>query len=154
MKYSKIRNICILIFIIFTLQSCVVLPKTVEDESNCELYTKQITLEMKAIPDFTYISGCHDEICLLLLFAPVTVSAVVSGSIMLAGNTIHWIEKEGRCDEDFIAENVAKTSEEIADSGGYVTDNSDEIIEWMENLPTKEDQGQSTNDNQSQTSSY
>ena len=136
------------------LQGCVVLPKTVEDDSNCGLYTKQMTLEMKVISDLSYMSGCHDEICLLLLLAPVTVSAVVSGSIVLTGNTIHWIEKEGRCDEDFIAENVTKTSEEIADLGGYVTDNSDEMIELIENIPTKEDQGESTNDNQSQTSSY
>lgn len=138
MRYSKIRNTCILTLILFILQSCVVIPQTVENDSNCELYTKQITLKMKQLENLEDISSrrCSNETCLLLLFAPVTVSAVVSGSIMVAENTIHWIEKEGRCDEDIVAENVAKTSKAVTDSGGYIVDNKGKMIDWMENVST------------------
>jgi hypothetical protein len=48
-------------------------------------------------------SDCHNAECLLFTLIGVPVIAatsfIVSGSIVVIGNTLHWIEKQGTCDD-------------------------------------------------------
>lgn len=85
-------------------------------------------------------SHCRDEDCLLVAIAPVTISTIVSGSIMIVGNTVHWIEKEGTCDEGIIKESVANLSESIKETGGWVVDKTDKMIEWIKGFSTSSDE--------------
>ena len=80
------------------LQSCVVVPQTREVyDSQCQVLTKQITLETTVVGR---LQGCAGDACLALLVAAGALSAasmVVSGSIALVGNVAYWIERQGRC---------------------------------------------------------
>ena len=38
------------------------------------------------------------------------VTLAVSGSAVLIGNTVHWMEYQGRCDEEKIAKALAKNN--------------------------------------------
>jgi len=44
--------------------------------------------------------GCANEGCVTLVVAAAAtaaVSAVISGSIVIAGNTVYWFERRGQC---------------------------------------------------------
>lgn len=80
------------------LAGCVVVPREahVYDE-RCRSYVRQVVLEAEVIGSFGH---CHNEGCLAMLAAAgiVTgVSAVVSGSVAIVGNVVHWIERRGQC---------------------------------------------------------
>jgi hypothetical protein len=82
------------------LAGCVYVPRTNEVyDEGCGIQAKQMTLDMQQIGVFV---GCTNQGCAALLVAlgAVTVaSAVVSGSIVVAGNVVYWFEKRGRCIE-------------------------------------------------------
>ena len=98
------------LLIIFLIQSCIFIPKTVPEENQeCLLVTKNMTIDYYTSPELideavdemvnAISSDCHEPEC-LLLFAPFIAisvgSLIVSGSIVVVGNTIHWIEEQGR----------------------------------------------------------
>jgi hypothetical protein len=75
-----------------------------EDDSNCILHTKELELEVTG-SEVSLGLNCYGETCLAVLAAASAVSIttfLVSGSIVLIGNTFHWLEKEGSCDDGFI----------------------------------------------------
>ena len=80
------------------LQGCVVVPRTTESyDEQCNLYTRQMTLDTAYIGA---IGHCHGRDCAYALAALGVVaaaSAVVSGTIMIAGNVVYWVEKQGKC---------------------------------------------------------
>jgi hypothetical protein len=80
------------------LSACVYVPRTNEFyDEECRIYARQMTLDLQQVPAFY---GCRNEGCgaLLAAIGAVTVaSAVVSGSIVVAGNVVYWFEKQGRC---------------------------------------------------------
>ena len=86
--------------VLFFVSGCFYLPKFEESKNdNCELVTKKMTIEN--IGEFP--QGCNDE-CLLIALGVATTSYIVSGSIAVVGNTVHWIEKKGRCEDSYILE--------------------------------------------------
>lgn len=80
------------------LAGCVYVPRTVEVyDADCQITARQMTLELQQVG---YIAGCSNESCVALVLgagAVGAVTAVVSGSIVVAGNVVHWLEKQGRC---------------------------------------------------------
>lgn len=54
----------------------------------------------------TFIRGCHDQVCLTAALAVFAGSAIISGSIVLTANTVHWLEYQGTCSDGYL--NVAK----------------------------------------------
>ncbi|MBI5007484.1 MAG: hypothetical protein HZB95_10260 [Nitrosomonadales bacterium] len=85
------------------LSACVVVP--VEDRdataaSDCDTYTKSMTLEQARL-DYGRLS-CHDEACLAVILAVSAGSLIVSGSIVLTNNTVHWLEYQGTCSDGFL----------------------------------------------------
>jgi hypothetical protein len=96
-----------LIILSLILTSCAtILPKITTDLDNnrCHLVTKKLTLDAIAHPMLG--DHCHDtDECLFILgvSALYTITtSVISGSIVLVGNTVHWLEKQGKCDDSFI----------------------------------------------------
>jgi hypothetical protein len=80
------------------LQGCVYVPRTtsVYDEE-CKTHTRWMTLQPEQIGHF---GSCHGRDCvyvLVALGAVAAASAVVSGSIAVAGNAVYWAEKQGQC---------------------------------------------------------
>ena len=74
------------------------MPRTVEVyDSGCQIAARYMTLDLQQVGGF---AGCSNQGCaaLLVTLGAVTVaSAVVSGSIVLAGNVVYWFERQGRC---------------------------------------------------------
>ncbi len=74
------------------------LPKTVDlYDTECPTVSKQMELEPVQI---AAIGSCNQGDCaaqLVVVGAVAAASAVVSGSIVVVGNVVHWIEKQGRC---------------------------------------------------------
>lgn len=80
------------------LQGCVFFPHTttVYDEA-CRIETKQMTLRAE---QFGYFASCSGNQCasMLVVIGAITAgSAVVSGSIVVIGNAVYWLEKQGKC---------------------------------------------------------
>ena len=81
-----------------TLTACVYVPRTtaVYDEG-CQVMSRQMHLEPVQVGA---IRGCSNEGCALILAAfgaTAAASAVISGSIVVAGNVVYWFEKQGSC---------------------------------------------------------
>jgi hypothetical protein len=100
---------------IILIDGCVFLPKIKSDEmvlENCETYTKKWELTHKQHVDFNSCSGSSSiETGICLSLAGVIVPAgsfIVSGSVVLIGNTLHWLEYKGRCESDVIGEDSTK----------------------------------------------
>lgn len=80
------------------LAGCIVVPRTTETyDEQCDMYTRQVTLDAAYIGA---IGHCHNRDCAYALAAlglVAAASAVVSGTIMVAGNVVYWVERQGRC---------------------------------------------------------
>jgi hypothetical protein len=80
------------------LPACVFVPRTTHVyDPECRIEARQMVLELHQVAGF---GGCVNEGCVALLVAAGTVtaaSAVVSGSIALAGNVVYWFERRGAC---------------------------------------------------------
>ena len=80
------------------LQACVVVPRTttVYDE-DCRIHARQMVLDIEQVGFF---GGCANQGCVALLVGAGVVTAataVVSGSIAVAGNIVYWFERQGQC---------------------------------------------------------
>lgn len=79
---------------------CVFYPKTVEYyDPVCEIRARQMQLKSEVI-DGMCAASTHQEAavgCLAVALGVTAGSAVVSGSIVVAGNTMYWLEKRGKC---------------------------------------------------------
>ena len=86
--------------VIFFVSGCFYVPKIEENKNeNCDLITKKMSIETRG----EFPQGCNDE-CLLIALGVTSTSFIVSGTITVVGNTVHWIEKQGRCEDSFLQE--------------------------------------------------
>jgi hypothetical protein len=90
------------LFLLALLQACVYVPRTREVyDAGCQVVYKQMVLEavqMRGAEHCTRTPATAD--CLVAALGSgftVVASAVVSGSIVIAGNTLYWLEKQGSC---------------------------------------------------------
>lgn len=95
--------------------SCVFLPKNTGAESDsCDLKFNKYRLsgnnEHSELlqSELDRFSGCIGALCSGAV--PATLAAaiatpgslIVSGSLVVVGNTAHWLEQQGKCEESFI----------------------------------------------------
>jgi len=67
--------------------------------------------------------------------APIAVTAgslIVSGSIVVAGNTVHWIEKQGKCDDSATNKAISNLVDATKMYGGHVIKTGGQLIDWFE----------------------
>jgi len=70
-------------------------PQEVEFyDEECQIVVNK--LELRSIGLSGVGVSCQNEGCLITLI-PAAASAVVSGSIVVVGNVIYWLEKQGKC---------------------------------------------------------
>ena len=134
------------LLILFLVQNCIVIPKTVsEEDQDCLLVTKSMTIDYYTSPELideavdeminAISSDCNEPEC-LLLFAPLIAisvgSFILSGSIVVVGNTIHWIEEQGRCDDSITRQTLGGLINSAKGLGGAVIKTGMELIEWFQ----------------------
>lgn len=80
------------------LAGCIVVPRTAEVyDPECRTLVRQVVLDTAVIGT---IGHCHNEGCAVMLASMGVVaaaSAVVSGSVAIIGNIVHWVERGGQC---------------------------------------------------------
>ena len=122
---QRIRHLTTTLALIVALTGCA-LPKTAkyqEAHEACDLVTKELELDIQ-IPDGPGpILPCDNRNCEARAMGFVgagAVSLVVSGSVVLVGNTLHWLEKEGSCDDSTSHNLVNHFTEELIGLGGIL----------------------------------
>jgi len=80
------------------ISGCIYYPKRVEVyNSDCNIKTRKLTLGVIASNSVPNCSGGNAGACLAAIAAVGPVTAVVSGSIVVIGNTLYYMEKIGPC---------------------------------------------------------
>jgi len=89
------------------LSACVVpvVDKVDAAASTCQTITQSMSLQM-ANQNIFVGGSCSDRECLAAALAVFAGSAVISGSIVITNNTVHWLEYQGTCSDSYL--NVAK----------------------------------------------
>ena len=84
---------------VLLLSACMTVPVIVHNRPlPCPMVTRELTLTVLEMRD-AYRCRLTDE-CLAVLALGTAVfvaSTVVSGSLVIIGNTLHWMETYGRC---------------------------------------------------------
>lgn len=85
----------VLLSTITLFSSCAYYPKQIEHyDSRYKILYKQFILKQSSTG--MKIQHCNNEGCIAALLS-IPVQALVAGSIVIAGNTVYWLEKEGEC---------------------------------------------------------
>ena len=102
--------------------SCTFTPQIVHDsdDDRCQLSTSKRTLELSDVSNM-HCSGSSAEAAVVCLGAASiysAITAIVSGSIVLVGNTVHWLEKQGKCDDSLLRSMVTKHNKPLLEQDG------------------------------------
>jgi len=85
----------------FIFSSCVYYPKKIEYyDAQCDITVKKLVLETKEMQDACSSKNSNDSsraACLVGVISLSALSAIISGSLVVVGNTAYWLEKEGKC---------------------------------------------------------
>ena len=148
MIFTKNSNCFALIFACLLTSSCFV-PETKPNQNyDCQLVTKEWSLEVKGYDnsDTVLIEGlsgatrsCQDAECVLANIAIVTAgvitvsagSFIVSGSVVVVGNTLHWLEQQGFCDDSITQKTVDGFVSRLKGAGGYLISTSKDMSDWL-----------------------
>lgn len=95
--YPRGRLAVLSIFILL-LQACVFVPRTTTKyDEDCHTLARHLTLEPVQIAQLQNCS--HSQCADFMVVAGLTAAAsvVISGSIVIVGNVMYWVEKQGHC---------------------------------------------------------
>ncbi|MEH6347431.1 MAG: hypothetical protein V7785_20205 [Bermanella sp.] len=110
------------ILLLSVLQACAFYPTTQysADVERCDLNFKKLTLDMSASKVQCQGGGNNAGACIILAGVITGGSAVVSGSIVLVGNSLHWLEKQGKCDDSFLNKNIFNHNQPLLEKEGVM----------------------------------
>lgn len=81
--------------LVVILSGCAFYPKQVQMyDEECDVYFKKLIL--KRNDSNMQLRDCKNEACIASLLS-IPMQALVAGSVVVAGNTVYWLEKEGKC---------------------------------------------------------
>ena len=113
-----------IITIFFLISSCAVVPKFSEDSDNarCNLATKKMSLDIVGAKggNLNGVKGEGAAVVAIAAAGVFAISGIISTSIVIAGNTVHWIEKQGKCDDSFIQTYVVNHNEPLLENNGQL----------------------------------
>lgn len=99
--YACLKSKTIAIVTSLFISGCVYYPQKIEYyDAQCGITAKKLVLETKDMKDACSHPNSDDpagKACLAGIISMSAVSAIVSGSIVVVGSTVYWLEKEGRC---------------------------------------------------------
>lgn len=122
---TRSARLSTLLILITALAGCAV-PKTAkyqEAHKACDLVTKELELDIQLPNGPGPILPCEKDNCEARAMGYVSAGALalaVSGSVVLVGNTPHWLEKEGSCDDSTSHSLVNHFTEELVGLGGIL----------------------------------
>ena len=96
----KNPNTFSLIPLALALSACMVVPVVDNNEaasSGCETYTRSMSLKT-----VSWQPSCNTNECLATVVVIGAGSVLVSGSIVLVGNSAHWLEYQGTCSNGYL----------------------------------------------------
>lgn len=81
------------------LSACIAVPvvDNESDSASCKTLTRSMSLKTVQVG-----ANCHDEYCLAAVLTISAGSVLISGSIVLTGNTVHWLEYQGTCSDGYL----------------------------------------------------
>ncbi|EDN70731.1 conserved hypothetical protein [Beggiatoa sp. PS] len=128
----------------FLLASCFTPAIVTEFNSGCQLATKKLELKVSGAGTGALLESlkgslnsqqCSTPECLLVVplgaLAISVTSLVVSGSIVVVGNTIHWLEKEGKCEQGTMRSIVNQFVDSIKFIGGKTIQSTNDLMTWF-----------------------
>lgn len=95
---SRVGRLCLALWGSVWLSGCVFYPKIHEQQNyaqQCPMTTRQLTLDYDLINAFD--CGDNADACLIIAVGAPAATFVVSGSVVVIGNTLHWLEYQGFC---------------------------------------------------------
>jgi hypothetical protein len=106
--FTRLSKPLALILLSTTLCACIVVPNKVTSyDSKCMVATQKIELTVEQVETFHDLDmglhcisyDCKTELLGIIASSAfvTTTSAIVSGSIALIGNTLYWVESQGKC---------------------------------------------------------
>jgi len=94
-------KLLLLISLPLLVSGCVYYPHKIEHyDEQCKITFNTVELESKEMKDACARTNSSDPTgaaCLAGILTLTAASAIVSGSLVLVGNTAYWLEKKGRC---------------------------------------------------------
>jgi hypothetical protein len=116
------------LLLLFFLPACAFYPTSVsnQDRSDCDLYLKKLTLDITDSQIQCHGSSKSAAACIVLAGVVAGGTAVVSGSIVLIGNTLHWLEKQGKCEDGFLSDKVLDHKKPLLDEDGVLLNHEPE----------------------------
>lgn len=93
------------VFLFFTLCACVVKPNVTSSyDDKCQVVTKKIELSMEQVQAFHGLNCSSNHQCKAQFLGQIAgavlvlpLSAIISGSIAVVGNTMYWLNEQGQC---------------------------------------------------------
>lgn len=115
MEFPRLFSRSLLVFLSSTMCACMVVPKQVATyDKTCMVATRKIELTVEQVDNIRHVN-CNNDYCYLDIAEEITssalvltTSAIISGSIALAGNTLYWLERQGNCPNSPRQENDAQ----------------------------------------------
>jgi hypothetical protein len=97
----KLKKLAAAACVSITLTACNAYPKKIAYyDQECDIIAEKLVVEANEDDLEVDIKNCSDETCILREFNKVTRRAsevVIASTIVVAGNTIYWFEKQGKC---------------------------------------------------------
>ncbi len=117
-----IKKFLLLVLSLFIV-SCAVVPvkkpHSVRDRA-CGVSTHEWDLRM--VQAGSYSANCNSPECVLsvgmVAVAATSITAIVSGSIVVVGNVVHWVETLGGCDVEKLEKTVNDINAPLIQQGG------------------------------------
>lgn len=109
---SYYRELLVVASLVVFLTGCAFVPKVSKNQNytaGCEMLTRKLTLDIEELD----IGDCdiNEDLggCLVFegIISPI-LTFVASGSVVIIGNTVHWIEYQGRCEKSELRKQIAK----------------------------------------------
>jgi hypothetical protein len=102
MKASRMTlrhsSLWVIALVALVLQGCVVVPHTTSTYNpDCQLVSEHMELQPIQIAGMQSCQGNGCAAALAYYGAVAAASVVVSGSIVVVGNAVYWVEEHGRC---------------------------------------------------------
>jgi hypothetical protein len=95
--FYVLEKLATIVGLTLLISGCIYYPKRIEVyDSDCGIKSRKLVLDVVG-SNAGPCAGGSVGACLAVLAAVGPVTAVVSGSIVVVGNTLYWLEKEGKC---------------------------------------------------------
>jgi len=109
------------------------------EDVQCNLVTKELEVRFSGELSNFYLDSnsrhnhinTSDEMMVLLVAVPAA-SLIVSGSVSVIGNVVHWVEKQGRCEDSAVRTFTSSINDGIVATGGLIVNSPKTLLQWLQ----------------------